>query len=47
MSPEGYEDEILDSMIKISGRMQEVKGKEVHRTTKFDKEIKRLEWSVK
>ena len=44
MSPKGYEDEILGFLIKITGRMQEVKGKGVHRATKFDKEIKRLEW---
>ena len=46
MSPKGYEDEILGLMLKISGRMLEVKGKGVHRTTKFKREIKRLEWSV-
>ena len=34
-------------MLKINGKMLEVKGKGVHRTTKFEREIKRLEWSVK
>ena len=46
MSPKGYKDEVLDLMYKISDRRKKGKGKEVQGKTKFDKEIKKLEWTV-
>ena len=46
MSPKGYEDELLGLMYKISDRRQKGKGKEMEGTTKFDKEMKKLEWIV-
>ena len=33
-------------MYKISGRTQKGKGKEMLRMTKFDREMKKLEWNV-
>ena len=47
MSLEGYEDEVLDLMYKISVRRQKDKGKEGQGMTKFDREMKKLEWIVK
>ena len=47
MSLEGYEDEILELMNRISERRQNEVGKGVHRMTKFDKEMKRLSWTIK
>ena len=41
MSSKWYEDEVLDLMYKISDRRQKGKGKEMHGTTKFDREIKK------
>ena len=44
MSPEGYEDDVLDLMYKISDRRKEGKGKEVQGKTKFDREMKKQGW---
>ena len=38
---------MLGLMYKISDRRQKDKGKEVQGTTKFDREMKKLEWTVK
>ena len=46
MSLEGYEDEVLDLMYKMSYRRKKGKGKEVQGKTKFDREMKKLEWTV-
>ena len=46
MSPKGYEDEVLGLMYKISDRRQKGKGKEMQGTTKFDREMKKLEWTM-
>ena len=47
MCSKGYEDEVLNLMYKIYDRRQKEKGNEGHRMTKFDKEMKKLEWNVK
>ena len=41
-----YKDEIFKLMNKICERRTMVKGKGVQGTTKFDKELKKLEWNV-
>ena len=46
MLPKEYEDEVLDLMYKISDRRQKGKGKEMQGTTKFDREMKKLVWTV-
>ena len=46
MSPVGYENEVLALMHKISGRRLDEKGKEVQRMTKFDREMKKLQWTL-
>ena len=42
MSLAGYENEMLALMHKISGRRLDERGKEVQRTMKFDREMKKL-----
>ena len=42
---DGYEDEIVVLMKKISSRRK--KGKGGQTSTKFDKELKKLEWTVR
>ena len=46
MSSEGYEAEVLDLMYKLSDRRQKGKGKEMQGMTKFDREIKKLAWTM-
>ena len=46
-SVDGYEDEIFNLMNRICERRSMVKGKGVQGTTKFDSEIKKLEWNMK
>ena len=46
MSLEGYEDEALWLMYKICDRRQKGRGKEVPGMTKFNREMKKLEWIV-
>ena len=46
MSQTKYEDEVLALMHKISGRRLDERGKEVQRTTKFVREMKKLQWTV-
>ena len=47
MSIEGFEDEFLELMNKVSDRRQKGKGKGAHNSTKFARELKKLEWNVK
>ena len=42
-----YEELILDFMNKINTSRQKIKGKGGARTTKFDRELKKLAWNVK
>ena len=42
-----YEDEIFNLMNNICERRLTAKGKGVQGTTKFNREIKKLEWNVK
>ena len=44
---EGFEEEIVDLMNRVSGRRYTDKGKGVQSSTKFDRELKRLKWTVK
>ena len=46
MSTVGYENEELKLMHKMGGRRRDDRGKEVQRMTKFDREMKRLQWTV-
>ena len=46
MLPKEYEDEVLDLMYKISDRRQKGKGKEMQGTTQFDREMKKLAWTM-
>ena len=46
MSIVGYENEVLGLMHKISERRRDDRGKEVQRMTKFDREMKKLQWIV-
>ena len=46
MSIEGFEDEFLELMNKVSDRRQKGKGKG-HNSIKFARELKKLEWNVK
>ena len=43
---EGFEEEILELMSRISSRRQKGKGKGGAVSTKFDRELKKLEWNV-
>ena len=43
----GYEELILDFMNRINTSRQKIKGKGGAGTTKFDRELKRLAWSMK
>ena len=43
----GFEEEIVDLMTRVSGRRFTDKGKWVQSSTKFDRELKRLKWTVK
>ena len=43
----GYEELILDFIIKINTSRQKIKGKGGARTTKFDNELKKLAWNLK
>ena len=47
MSIAGFEEEFLLLMSRISERRQQDKGKGVQRSTKFDRELKKLTWTVK
>ena len=47
MSIEGFEDEFLELMNKVSNRRQKGKGKGAHSSTKFARELKKLGWNVK
>ena len=44
---EGFEEEIEYLMIGVSERMYKDKGKGVHGSTRFDRELKRLEWALR
>ena len=44
---DGYEDEIVVLMKKIISRRRKGKGKGGQISTKFDKEMKKLEWMVR
>ena len=44
---DGYEDEIFNLMKSICEWRKMVKGKGVQGTTKFDRELKKLQWNVK
>ena len=46
-SMDRYEDEIFNMMKSISKKRITAKGKGVQGTTKFDREIKKLQWNVK
>ena len=43
MSIDGFEDEFLELMSKVSDRRQKGKGKGAHSSTKFARELKKLE----
>ena len=43
---EDFEEEILCLRSRIKSRRQKGKGKGVHVTTRFDQELKKLEWTV-
>ena len=42
----GFEEEIVDLVTRISDRRYTDKGKGVQGSTKFDRELKRLEWII-
>ena len=44
---EDYNDKILDLMYKIDARSKKGKGKRGQPSTKYDRELKKLEWMVK
>ena len=43
----GFEEEIVDLMTKVNGRRFTNKGRAVQRSKKFDRELKRLKWTMK
>ena len=45
-SVEGYKEEILKLMNSINARRQQIKGKGVQGTSKFEREIKKLKWTI-
>ena len=45
-STTGHKEEILGFMKRLNARRQKGKGKGGDRTTKFDREIKKLVWNV-
>ena len=47
MSIKGFEGEILKLMTKVNQKRIKVKRKGVNGSTKFDREIKKLEWTIK
>ena len=47
MSIEGFEGEFLKLMTKVNQKRIKVKGKGVNGSTKFDREIKKLKWTIK
>ena len=44
---EGHEEEIFNLMNSICERRNNQKGKGTHVLTKFDRELKKLQWNVK
>ena len=47
LSTEGFEEEIVDLMTKVSKKRYKDKGKRVQSSTRFDRELKRLRWTTK
>ena len=45
-SIEGYKEEILKLINNISARRQQIKGKGVQGTSKFEREIKKSKWTI-
>ena len=47
LSIEGFEDEFLELMQKVGHRRFKGKGKGAGESSRFDRELKKLEWNVK
>ena len=47
LSTEGFKEEIMDLMTRVSEKRYKDKGKRVQSLTKFDRELKRLRWMIK
>ena len=46
LTTKGFEEEIVDLMTKVSEKRYKDKGKGVRSSTRFDKELKRLRWTI-
>ena len=47
LATEGFEEEIVDFMTRVSEKRYKDKGKGVQSSTRFDRELKRLRWTIK
>ena len=47
LSTEGFKEEIMDLMTRVSEKRYKDKGKRVQSSTKFDRELKRFRWMIK